>query len=302
MSVFLRSAPPTLLIVAIGVFVGVSYTLSKVAIQANIGPLTALFWQLLVATLLLFVLGFLSGQRLQVTRHHLIYYIGSGLLGISLPALVAYTVLEHISTGLYSVLITLSPLFTFVITASVERKMLPIYRLWGIIIGLVGISFATLGGIGKMDSQPIWIVLAILGPLLLAMGNVFRSRSYPQSGEPIMIAAGTLLSQLILCLPFVVASGMQANFVSPTPYELTPVLGVGLITAISYVLTFEVQRRTDGVTFAQVGYFATLSGIGMGAVAFGEPIGLALFAALIILFLGLAISNGQIKLSRIKAL
>ncbi|MFT6076695.1 MAG: hypothetical protein ACJAZ1_003632, partial [Yoonia sp.] len=39
----------------------------------------------------------------------------------------------------------------------------------------------------------------------------------------------------------------------------------------------------------------TLSGIGMGALVFGESIRPVLLISLAVLFLGLAISNGQVK-------
>ncbi|NVO58697.1 hypothetical protein HW561_23290, partial [Rhodobacteraceae bacterium B1Z28] len=61
---------------------------------------------------------------------------------------------------------------------------------------------------------------------------------------------------------------------------------------------FEVQRRTDGVGFAQVGYFATLFGIAFGALVFGETIRITLLMSLVALFLGLAITNGHIRISR----
>ncbi|WP_114285924.1 DMT family transporter [Candidatus Halocynthiibacter alkanivorans] len=297
MSLFSKPLPPIVLIISIGSMVGVSFTLSKVAANAGAPPFTALFWQLLVATLVLLTLGIVTGRRLQLTRNHLAYYMGAGILGISAPALIAYTVLGHLSTGFYSALVTLSPLFTFVITAGVERQMLPLHRLIGILVGLIGVSLVTLTGLDLVGTGMIWIGLAVLGPLALAMGNVFRSRAYPVGGDPIMMATGALLSQLIIVWPalFFLGDKTGAEVLATGPQ--LAVICVGLITAIAYVLTFEVQRRTDGVGFAQVGYFATLSGIGVGAVTFGEHISPMLLIALSILFMGLAISNGQINLS-----
>jgi drug/metabolite transporter (DMT)-like permease len=295
MPAFCRNLPPALLILTIGALVGVSFTLSKVVALAGVPPLTALYRQVLMASLILLALAVATGRRLPLTPHHLGYYFGAGILGVSGPALIGYSVLSHVSAGFYSALVTLSPLFTFTITAAVERRMLPLHRLIGILVGLVGISIATGTGFSLDGIAPIWIVSAMAGPLLLAFGNVFRSRAYPPKGDPIMMATGALLSQLVLIWPVHAFSQIGS---APSGIPFAPdaaILCVGIITAFSYILTFEVQRRTDGVGFAQVGYFATLSGIGMGALAFGEPLRPALFLSLAVIFLGLAISNGQIK-------
>ncbi len=298
---FVRVLPSTALIIAIGALVGVSFTLTKFVAIAGIAPQLALFWQLLVASLVLFTIGMVTGKHPVLHRRYLAYYLGAGILGISGPALIGYTVLGYVSTGFYSALVTLSPLFTFAITALVEKRMLPTYRLVGILIGLVGISFATHGGFDLSGVAPHWIAIAMVGPLLLAMGNVFRNRAYPPNGDPTALAAGTLgLQLLVIGLPVLVSGQVSPGSLGPGP--IVAIIGIGLITALSYVLTFEVQRRTDGVGFAQVGYFATLFGIGFGALAFGEPIRLTLVVALAVLFLGLAITNGHIRFDHLRRL
>ncbi|WP_170351271.1 DMT family transporter [Ruegeria atlantica] len=296
---FATGLPPTALIIAIGALVGVSFTLSKYVAIAGSAPQQALFWQLLVASVVLFTIVAITGNRPPLHRKYLFYYLGAGILGISGPSLIGFTVLGYVSTGFYSALVTLSPIFTFAITALVEKRMLPSYRLIGILIGLVGISFATHSGFDLSGVAPRWITAALAGPLLLAMGNVFRSRAYPQGADPIALAAGTLGLQLLLIGLPIIVSGQIAAGSMPGPGPVAALTGIGLITALSYVLTFEVQRRTDGVGFAQVGYFATLFGIGFGALAFDEPIHLTLVAALAVLFLGLAITNGHIRLAHI---
>lgn len=297
---YFKTMSPTVLIIAIGAMVGASLMLSKFVAIAGVAPQLALFGQLAFASLTLLVLAIASGRWPPLGWRYLGYYLGAGILGISGPTLIAYAVLGHISTGLYAALVTLSPLFTFAITAMVEKRMLPMYRLVGILIGLTGISFATVSGVDLAGIAPHWIGLAITGPLLLAMGNVFRSRTYPAGGESMALATGTLTLQFLLVGLSFLISGQFSEIVLPDIDAIASIAGVGLITAISYALTFEVQRRTDGVGFAQVGYFATLFGIGFGAIVFGEPIHLALVLSLLVLFFGLMITNGHFSLARLR--
>ena len=295
---FVRSAPPTVLIIAIGLLVGMSFTLSKVVAISAVPPFLALFGQVAVASAALSAM--LLAKRIfpQVSPRYLVYYLGAGLLGVSLPALIGCSVLGHVTTGFYAALVTLSPMFTFVMTAVVERRMLPVHCLLGIMIGLAGISLATLRGLESSDIAPIWVVLALAGPAVLAAGNVFRSRAYPVGADPMTLAAGTLLLQLALIGVALLVSGQIGDSALLEPKAFAAIAGTGLITAVSYALTFEVQRRTDGVAFSQVGYFATLSGIAFGAVAFGEAVPPALIASLLLLFLGLAITSGHLSIPR----
>lgn len=296
---FVRSASPTNLIIAIGLLVGVSFTLSKFVAIAAVPPHLALFWQVAAASAAL--LGVLVATRTvpQTAPRFLVYYLGAGLLGVSIPALIGYLVLGHITTGFYSALVTLSPMFTFAITAMVERRMLPLHRLLGILIGFAGISLATIRGLDTSGVEPVWIILALSGPLVLASGNVFRSRVYPVGADPMPLAAGTLFLQLIVIGAALLLSGKFVDSVSIDPRAFAAIGGIGLITAISYALTFEVQRRTDGLGFSQVGYFATLSGITFGAIVFGEAISPAFIAALLLIFAGLAITNGHLSIHQL---
>ncbi len=293
---FVRSASPTILIIAIGLLVGVSFTLSKFVAMADVPASLALFWQVVVASMVLSAVLIAKRSIPQTAPRFLNYYLGAGLLGVSLPALVGYLVLGHITTGFYAALVTLSPMFTFAISAIVERRMLPVHRLLGITVGLFGISLATLRGLDLSEVDPIWILLALSGPFVLASGNVFRSRAYPVGADPTTLAGGTLLLQLALIGAGLLITGKIADSASIDPKAFAAIAGVGLITAVSYALTFEVQRRTDGVGFSQVGYFATFSGITFGALAFGETISFAFIAALVLIFVGSAITNGQLSI------
>ncbi|WP_424973126.1 DMT family transporter [Dinoroseobacter sp. S76] len=297
---FIRQAPPTALILAIGLLVGVSFTLSKIVAMAAAPPLLALFWQVAVASAALSAVLIAQRQRPSVAPRVVVYYLGAGVLGVTLPALIGYAVLGHVSAGFYASLVTLSPLFTFAFSAGLERRMLPLHRLAGILLGLFGISLATLRGFDFAGVAPIWIGLALCGPAVLAAGNVFRSRAYPAGADPMGLAAGTLLLQTLLIGIGLLGFGDPGASAALAPPVFAAIAGIGGITAVSYALTFEVQRRTDGVGFSQVGYFATLSGIGFGALVFGERISPVLVLSLGLLFLGVAITNGHLRLPRVR--
>ncbi|MEX3007332.1 DMT family transporter [Hoeflea sp. TYP-13] len=291
---FLQS--PTVSIIAIGAIVGVSYTLAKFAVANGIPPFAALFWQLFGATIILLAAMVVRGKRLDLSPQYLRYYIISGLLGVSGPQLIAYVVLKHIPAGLFTTLITLSPLATFMMVSVVDRQLLPLYRLAGILLGLIGISMATLSSFDAGNSGYVWVIAALGAPLLLASGNIYRNRAYPKGADPLALATGMLGSQMLLVWPVLIYRGYSFSPVDIAGTVEAAVLIIGALTAIGYILTFAVQRTTDGVGFSQVGYFATLSGIAAGAVLFAEPLSPLLFVSIAVLFLGLAVTNGHLNL------
>jgi len=172
-----------------------------------------------------------------------------------------------------------------------QRALLPVYRLVGVLIGLTGISLATFGSVETGSAPLNWLMLALVVPLLLGINNIYRNQALPQDVNATALAAGTLISQLLLLAP--------AIYFSPNAYMPSfgvtdmALLGLGFATALSYILTFIMQRMTDGLGFSQVGYFVTVGGVLIGATLFGEQIGALMVVSIVMLFLGLAITNGH---------
>lgn len=290
------------LILTIGLLVGGNFTLAKYAVQSDIPAFAVFYWQLLAAGLMLLIVMVVRGEKLPTRPKHLAYYLINGLMGSSLPQIIAYAALVHVPAGVFTVLITLSPLFTFLVSSAVEARWLPMVRLVGILTGLMGVSLATWSGFDPAAAAPLWLLFAAASPLCLAVNNVYRAKALPVGVSPLALATGSLVLQLPLLWPFLIWTGFDYQpFSLQTGADLA-VMGIGLITAVSYILTFELQKRTDGLGMSQMGYFVTISGIIMGAIFFGESIRFALIASVLLLFLGLALTNGHLTLSNLTSL
>jgi len=289
------------LIVSVGVLVGGNFALAKSIVTNGVSPLVLFEWQVLGAGLVLCgVIAFGNRGRFAalLTWPVLVYCVVNGLLGVSVPQILGYFALQQVPAGLFTMLITLSPLLTFCLSSLASRKLLPMHRLLGILIGLAGVTAATTGGLTSGGMGLPWLLAAVLTPFFLAATNVYRERAMPSGTDPLTLAAGTLLSQAVLFLPVAVYLGeIQLPWSDPDLPHLA-VLGLCAVTALSYVLTFELYRRTDGVGFSQVGYFVTLSGIAAGAFFFDEPLRPWFAFAVFLLFLGMALSNGHVPFQR----
>lgn len=288
------------LTILVGGIVGGNFALAKYVVLQGASPFTVFFWQVSGAALLLFGLVLARGPaqlKGQMSLGHLRYYFIGGLLGISIPQVLGYMALREVPAGLFTMAVTVSPLFTFLAASAYERRLLPLHRILGLLIGLSGVLLATVSGIKTSMISGTSLLLLGLVPVFLAVTNVFRDKAYPAGGEPTVLAAGTLISQVILLAPFVLElDEFQQSM--PVIVELWPhVTGLMVITALSYILTFELYRHTDGVGFSQVGYFVILSGAAAGALVFGEKITGLFAVSVVMLFLGVAIGNGSLTIT-----
>ncbi len=289
----------SVLTIAIGMLVAGNFALAKFAVLGGAGAFAVFYWQLVGASVFLLLAMAMQGQRPSLKASHIRYCLIGGLLGVSAPQLVAYTVLKHIPAGLFTVLVTLSPLMTFLLTSLYEKRLLPLYRLTGILIGLAGVSMATIAGFDTGTVSAHWLALAFGVPLLLGITNVYRSKALPPDAHPMSLATGTLLSQVFLLMPVFLLSRQIYLPFFPVRHTDFAIIALAVITALSYILTFILQRRTDGVGFSQVGYFVTLSGVFIGAIAFDEPFSVSLVSAVVLLFVGLVMTNGKLSVRKI---
>ena len=302
----------SLLTIAIGALVAINFALAKYGVLQGFSPLTVFYWQILGAVFLLLIVGFIRKGAFALKSIHFRYYCFSGLLSVSAPNLMANWALLEVPASTFSVLVTLSPLFTFALSALYERKALSAQRLLGIFVGFVAVLLVTGQRFNTDGASLIPMLLALLVPALLASGNVYRSKAYPTGGDALSLATGMLLSQVVLLTPVYallairhqnIDAGVDSTqLMSAAHPEISPILMAGIllmviISALGYLMTFRLQKMTDSVGFSQVGYFVTLTGVAIGILFFDEPLTVHIIAAIGLLFIGLALTNGHLTLN-----
>lgn len=283
----------------LGVLVGGNFVLAKAIVLTGLTPLMLFEGQVLGAGLGLCIgLAVTSRNDFQalLSGPVALYCLINGLLGVSAPQILSYIALQQVSAGLFSALVTLSPLLTFCFSSLMRRKLLPLRRLTGVLIGLAAVALAMADRNRSMEAGLPWLLATGLVPVLLALTNVYRERAMPHGANPLVLAGGTLLSQAILFLPVALVWGGGLPQFQAQIWIGPAILLVCAATALGYVLTFELLRRTDGVGFSQVGYVVTLTGIAAGALFFQEPVGPVFLVAVLLLFLGVALSNANTPL------
>jgi drug/metabolite transporter (DMT)-like permease len=281
---------PLALLLLLGSLWGLAFSLVKVAAIAGVPPLAYVFWQSVGAGLVLLALARLRGAAPPLSRGFAIYAVGAGLLGLALPNSNGATVLHHLPAGMMAVIVAVTPLLTaaFARLAGIER--LSPRRVAGLLLGLAGTLLIVLprANLPTPEAAP-WAVAALATPLSYAASNVFIARFRPAGIDSVALAAGMLLAAMAMLTPVMLATGSWHPLWRDFGPGEAAVLGQIAITALTYVIWFEVLRLAGPLFVGQVGYVVTAAGLGWAMLLFGERYSLWVWASVLLIALGVAL-------------
>ncbi|MGL4237104.1 hypothetical protein [Tabrizicola sp.] len=280
---------PLALLLVVGSLLAVSVLLSKVAAGLHAPMLTYLAVAMggsgLVLTLL--TRGIRTGEA--GTAAFLLYSLGAGGL-MALGSALGYLTVHKVGAAFIAFALAFPPMMTWLLSLMLRIERFDAFRLCGLLIGLSGgVLLAVSKGIGAPTDKGA-ILIACAMPVVLAVGNVFRTRLWPKGTSPRELAAAMLICGALLTLPFAIhlegAPAILALLQSPTVI----ILLIATVTFVAqYVAQFRLQHIAGPVYMSQIGSVAAVVSSPVAVLALGErlPDGFLFTAPLIIL--GLAV-------------
>ncbi|MEP1214831.1 MAG: DMT family transporter [Marinobacter sp.] len=284
----IRSA---LLLLGVGVTIALMLPLSRAATDAGMTPLAYAFWQALGGGL---ILAAWLRQRSPVSFDGtLARYFGiSGLTAIAVPNAVAFAVVSNVGAGLTATLYALPSLATYAIAVTLGMESLSGKKAIGLSFGVAGcvwILSPNPAGVSA-DSLP-WLLLGLLVPLSLAIGNIYRTSHWPAGATPEQLAIGMLLGGAVIIFMTVLVSG-DVTTLLVDDIRLWGILAVqSILTAIGYRGFFHLQRQTSPTFLSQLGFVITPAGMLFGIVFYGESYGWAVWGGVVLLLAGVVLAN-----------
>ncbi|WP_306261823.1 DMT family transporter [Pararhizobium sp. IMCC21322] len=267
----LMARSPMLLLVGSSFVFATKIMVAKAALSAGALPFQLAFVGNLGAGLLVFGLILRSGERIPTSRAHILLYLGLGIISFAAPTVLSYAVVDRVGPAYTSTVYALSPILTMSFAAGLGIERMYLRRFLGILIGLTGMLILVQQQFTQIDTDAtLWVALGLLIPAFAAIGNVIRSKFWPAGTSALAFAGATLLtsSVLVLC--------MAPLFEDPRTWEFSlPVLWGWIalmiaVSAISYVLNFQLQKVAGPVVFSQIGYWGTGFGVVLAALLFGD--------------------------------
>jgi len=286
---------PVGLLCAAGLCIGSIFPLGKLATAEGVPPLVYVGAAALGATLVLAAIAKVAGHSLRPTAATIRYALVAGLLTFAIPWTAMVWVVPHLGSGLPAIVQSTAPIFTLMLVYALRLERPSPGRLAGLALGLAGALIILLSRpLGAVEAvSPIWYGVALVAPIVLAVGNVFRTTNWPAGESPLPLAAWSLLGATfgigLTALVLVAAGVLEWPALSFRAGVI--MTGQGLATGLGYAFFFRLQQVGGPVFVSQLSYVNTAVGLGFAVVLFAERLSPWSWLALVLIVIGVLLVN-----------
>lgn len=275
-----------LLLALLSTLWGASFTFIKVGVE-TIPPITLIAVRTLIAGLVLVAVLRWRGLKLPRDIDSWKLFIVQAVLNSALPFTLIAAAERTIDAGLATILNSLTPVFTFLLTAFVSRhEVMTGRKLIGAAVGLSGVflivGMQAMNGLGK----ELWAQLAVVAAALSYGWAAIFSRNF-KGMDPVMPAAGSLLCGAVLLAPLSLAFERPWTL-SPSASSIAALIALSVLsTALAFFLYFRLLG-TLGVGATAQAYLRVPIGVAIGVIFLGETVTGAAAAGLVLVLAGVA--------------
>lgn len=260
---------PLFLLLGTGAALGLNFPIGKMAMAAGVTPA---LWAAVISAgaglAMLFIVAVTERGDLSRTST-LSFAIISGFLSYVVPNLLTYSVIPKIGSGLAAIMFALSPVVTALLSVVLRVRPPNLLGIFGITLGLAGAGIIIFSRQLDFSGSTPWILLALLIPVFLGAGNVYRTMAWPFGASPRKLAAHTNLAAVPFLAIFIYA---QTGTIDLAPLAAIPgLVAVQLVVSTVMFLMFFRLQQVGGPTYlSQIGYVAAAVGVVIGVLYFGE--------------------------------
>lgn len=273
---------------------GSSFLFARLAV-ADFGALPTAAMRCAIGMAVLLPIVFARGIGPQLRRH---WKAGAlvGVLNSGIPfALFAFAV-QHISTGLSSILNATVPMFGALVAWVWLKDRPDAQRVLGLVLGFAGVALLTGSDTALDGSASAWAVLACLVASLCYGIAGSATKRYLSDIPPLVTAASSQVgATLALALPALWQA--PARLPGATAWAAIAALGV-LCTGLAYVLYFRVIERVGPARTMTVTFLIPVFAVFYGVLFLGERVTPWMLLCGGVVVLGTALSSGVLRLNR----
>jgi drug/metabolite transporter (DMT)-like permease len=290
-----RRLEPVALLFAAGGFIGLIFTFTKMAGQLGMSPLTYTGLAAAGAAVVLHIVAQFDAAPSTVRRAEMSYALIAGQLTFAIPFGTLAAVVPNAGSGVPAILQSLAPLLTLAIVYALGAERPSLWRSVGLAMGFAGvllILFARGAGADATGARLFWYLAALVTPLALAFGNVYRSLAWPEGSRPVPLARLTLLAAscgLLMLAGLFQVVGLGGPALAGLERGWPLILVQSLVTGIGYAFFFRLQQVGGPVYLSQISYVNTGVGVIFAVAAFHEALPFAAWIAIPLIFAGIAL-------------
>ena len=274
---------PLACLLGAGTLLGLSTNLAKLAADAGLGPLPFLAWSVVGAALVLVVIGAARGRLPSINARTLEYFLVSASVSVVVPSLLFFSAVSHVGAGFVALSIAFPPLLTYLGALLLRLERFDAIRATGVALALAGAAVIAIPKLGAPGAPTLWIGATLLGPVFLAIGNIYRTLRWPPGARPDALAPGMLVASAILLLALGLAPGVSLAVPLDRGLPILLILAQVVTLSCQYLVFFLLQQRGGPVYLSLLGSVGAVVGVPVAVLLLGEapPEGLASGAVLI---------------------
>jgi drug/metabolite transporter (DMT)-like permease len=266
---------------------GASYTFIKLGV-ATIPPITFIAARTLIAGAILVAIIRWRGLSLPRDVETWLRFMFQACLNSVVPFTLIAWAEKSVDAGLATILNSTTPIFTFLLTASITRhEPLTARKLFGVVAGIPGTSLIVgteaLRGLGDQ----LWAQLAIVAATIAYAGAAIFGRNF-KGLDPMMPAAGSMISGAVILAPISLVVD-QPWTLAPSGSSIAALFGLAVFsTALAFVIFFRLIHTLGSVGTTSQAYLRVPIGVGIGAVFLGESLSSTAWIGLLCVIAGVA--------------
>lgn len=283
---------PTFLLILGGAAYGSIFSANKLAVDAGMPALALAFWQIVIAAAVLLPVSVLLRSPPKLSFRHLRVYGFVATVGLSGPTMIVVVLADKLPPAVITLAAALIASATYLLAFAVRSESFRWLSLLGVVLGFGGVLFIVLPEEGLPDQAAAgWVLFALLLPASAAVNNVFTAQLMPDDVNSLSLTAGLMTASApLLFIVMMVTDGpvalTHAGFAA-----VWPTLWASAAIVVTYLCFFEILRRAGGLFFAQLNYVIVAAGVLWAYIVFGDRPNIWLWAAIVVIALGLAVMN-----------
>ena len=269
---------------------GLTIPLTKIAVSTGHKPLGLIFWQMLIATIVLFAISVARRVGPTLNRRTLIYFLAIGLLGTIFPNSFSYLAASHLPAGVMGIVIASVPMFSLGIALGLRIERPSFRRGMGVLLGAGAVVLL----VGPETSLPdpdkaIFVLVALVAPFCYGVeGNYIATRA-PADVDPVVTLLGASAIGCLIAWPLAVSTNSWVDlFTTWGPAEWALLLS-SLCHVVAYTSYIWMVGKAGPVFASQAAYVVTVSAVLLSALILRETYSAWVWSALVLMIAGLAL-------------
>lgn len=286
---------PFLSLLGAGSLLGLSTNLAKLSADAGMNPATLLSWSIWGATAILTLVQGIRSRLPKISIRILEYAVISSLVGVVGPNLILFSAVPEVGVSFVTLSMAFPPLFTYLGALILGMERFQFSRAIGVVFALGGAVLLAAFKLIAPNTHILWIIATMIVPIVLAIGNIYRTHRWPPGANSDELAPAMLIASSIMLLVTGTVSDLPLSVPLNQPILLLLIGAQAIAFSLQYLLFFILQKRGGPVYLSLLGSVASVVGIPIAVLGLGEslPDGLIIAAPMIALGVYLVARGGN---------